>query len=238
MEVFAYATLLQWKRDLRNKNVLMVYYIIPLLFWAFMGYVFSSITPEIKQVLIQVLTVLAVSTGAIIGAPVSLVDTYSSDVKKSYIVGNIKLWIGVVSNFISAFIHLSIVSVIIYILTPITFHAEKPHNLFVYIVSLLIFMITSIAIGTVLGLYVKDQSKLTIYSQMIYLPSLMLSGVMFDASLLPKVFYVVGKIFPASWGFKAMKCAELSINLIAPQLIILLISFVLIVFQLVRIMKE
>lgn len=238
MEVFIYATLLQWKRDLRNKNVLLVYYIIPLIFWAFMGAIFSSITPEIKKVLIQVLTVLSVSTGAILGAPVSLVDTYTSDVKKAYIVGNIKLWIGVVSNFISALIHLSIVSVIIYILTPIAFHAEKPHNLLVYIASLLLFMITSISVGTVLGLFVKDQSKLTIYSQMVYLPSLMLSGAMFDASLLPKVFDLVGKLFPATWGYLAMKNAELSIRFIAPQIIIIGISFILIVFRLIRIMKE
>ena len=238
MEVFLYATLLQWKRDLRNKNILLVYYIIPLLFWAFMGAVFSSITPEIKKVLIQMLTVLSVSTGAILGAPVSLVDTYTSDVKKAYIVGNIRLWIGVVSNFISALIHLSIVSVIIYILTPIVFQAEKSHNLLVYIVSLLLFMITSISVGTVLGLYVKDQSKLTIYSQMVYLPSLMLSGAMFDASLLPKAFVVVGKLFPATWGYLTMKNAVLSIHFIMPQIIIIVLSFLLIVFRLARIVKE
>ena len=238
MEVFIYATLLQWKRDLRNKNILLVYYIIPLLFWAFMGAVFSSITPEMKKVLIQMLTVLSVSTGAILGAPVSLVDTYTSDVKKAYIVGNIKLWIGVVSNFISAFIHLSIVSIIIYILTPIAFHAEKPHNFLVYIVSLFLFMITSISVGTVLGLVVKEQSKLTIYSQMVYLPSLMLSGAMFDASLLPQVFVIVGKLFPATWGFLAMKNAVFSVHFIVPQIIIIGISFILIVYRLARIVKE
>ncbi len=238
MEVFAYATLLQWKRDLRNKNIFMVYYLIPIIFLILMGAVFSSIMPEIKEILIQVMTVLAVSTGAILGVPVSLVDTYASDVKKAYIAGNIKLWTGVVSNFLSALIHLSIVSVIIFILTPIVFQAEKPDDLFLYIVSLFIYMITSIAVGTVLGLYVKDSSKLTIYSQLIYLPSMMLSGIMFDVTLLPQSFEIAGKIFPATWGFLAMKSEVFSINLIIPLIIILIISIALIVIRLIKIVKE
>ena len=32
----------------------------------------------------------------------------------------------------------------------------------------------------------------------------MLSGIMFPIELLPKTFEMVGKIFPASWGYKLM----------------------------------
>ncbi len=238
MEVFAYSVLLQWKRNLRNKNILLVYYIIPLGFWAFMGAVFSSVNPMMKNELTQVLTVIAVSTGALLGVPVSLCESYTSDIKKAYIAGNIKLWIGVASNFISAFIHLGIVSAIIYILTPVTFHTEMIVNITVYILSLVLFLITSILLGSVIGLYVKDQGKLTIYSQVVYMPSLMLSGVMFDAAMLPKAFGMVGKIFPATWGFQAMKSTEFNISYLAPLFLILAISLFLIIFRLIRIMKE
>lgn len=238
MEVFAYATLLQWKRDLRNKNIFMVYYLIPIIFLILMGAVFSSIQPAMKEVLIQVMTVLAVSTGAILGVPVSLVATYASDVKKSYVVGNIKLWTGVASNFISALLHISIVSIIIYILTPIIFHAERPDNLFTFSFSLLIYMITSIAVGSVLGLYVKDASKLTVYSQLIYLPSMMLSGIMFDSDLLPKAFTLIGKIFPATWGFLSLKSTDIPIKYYIPQFIIFGICSFLIIIRLEIIKKE
>lgn len=238
MEVFAYATLLQWKRDLRNKNVFMVYYMIPVIFLVLMGAVFSSIVPGMEKVLIKVMTVLAVSTGAILGVPVSLVNTYAGEIKKSYVVGNIKLWMGVAGNFISALIHLGIVSVLIYFLTPVIFKADRPENLLAYVISLLIYMITSIAVGTVIGLYVRDASKLTIFSQLIYLPSIMLSGIMFDIALLPKAFLWIGRIFPATWGFLAMKSNGISFTYIIPQLIISGICFLLIAIRLMRIVKE
>ena len=238
MEVLAYSIILQWKRNLRNKNVLLLYYIIPLGFWAFMGAIFSSINPNMKSVLLEVLTVIAVSTGALLGVPISLSESYSGDIKKSYIAGNIKLWIGVISNFISAFIHLSIVSVIIYFLTPVTFHTGSGKNIPLYVLFLFLFLITSISVGCVIGLYVKDQGKLTIYSQIVYMPSLMLSGIMFDASMLPKAFELAGKLLPATWGFEALKSTEFQLSFVLPQFIILGIAILLISLRLIRIMKE
>ncbi len=238
MDVLAYATLLQWKRDLRNKNIFMVYYLIPIIFLFLMGAVFTSIMPDIKTELMQVMTVLAVSTSALLGVPVSLVDTYASEIKKAYVVGNIKLWIGVVSNFFSALLHTSMVCVIITILTSIIFHADRPDNFSTYLITLFIFMITSIAVGTVIGLYVKDASKLTIISQLAYLPSIMLSGIMFDITLLPKAFIMIGKMFPATWGFLAMKESSISFQYILPQFVILGVSVILTCYRLIRIMKE
>jgi ABC-2 type transport system permease protein len=238
MEVFAYSVLLQWKMNLRNKSVLLVYYLIPLGFWAFMGAIFSSINPMIKDELTQVLTVIAVSTGGLLGVPVALSEAYTGDIKKAYIAGNIKLWFGVAGNFISAFLHLSVVCAIIYLLTPVVFRSGKITDGAVYSLALVLFMLTSIAVGSVIGLYVKDQGKLTIYSQIVYMPSLMLSGVMFDPGLLPKAFETVGKILPATWGFLAMKGGELSMKAIVPLILILGISLALILIRLIRIIKE
>ena len=51
MKAFAYGVWLQWKIDFRKKDVLMMYYIMPLAFFLFMGGIFSSIDPGMKQTL-------------------------------------------------------------------------------------------------------------------------------------------------------------------------------------------
>ena len=38
-------------------------------------------------------------------------------------------------------------------------------------------------------------------SQLVFLPSIMLSGIMFPLTLLPKALSLTGKIFPAFWGY-------------------------------------
>lgn len=41
-------------------------------------------------------------------------------------------------------------------------------------------------------------------AQLVFLPSIMLSGIMFPAGLLPDFLETIGRIFPASWGYRLM----------------------------------
>ena len=46
--------------------------------------------------------------------------------------------------------------------------------------------------------------KLTMIAQLVFLPSIMLSGIMFPIDLLPDFLEAIGRIFPASWGYRLM----------------------------------
>lgn len=204
MSAFLYGVALQWKLDIRSKSLLITCYIVPLLFFALMGGIFSSVMPEMKQTLIQSMTVMGVSMGAMIGLPPSLIETYASDIKKVYRANGVPLYLGLISMFISTFIHLMIMCVIIFIAAPIAFDAALPANTLQYFGALSIFVAASLSVGCVLGLAVKNQAKLTMLSQLVFLPSIMLSGIMFPIDLLPKALTIAGKIFPASWGYQLM----------------------------------
>jgi len=51
----------------------------------------------------------------------------------------------------------------------------------------------------------------------------MLSGIMFPVDLLPKTFEIIGKVFPATWGFQIMTSNIFDIKLYMPLFIILFI---------------
>ena len=82
MGAFLYGVFLQWKLDIRSKTLLITCYIVPLLFFAVMGGIFTSVMPQAKDTLIQSMTVFGVTMGALIGLPPSLVEIYSTDIKK------------------------------------------------------------------------------------------------------------------------------------------------------------
>ncbi|WP_040210293.1 ABC transporter permease [Clostridium polynesiense] len=224
MDAFCYGICLQWKLDMRNKGVLLTYYIVPLVFFAFMGGIFSSIDPNSKNTLIQSMTVFSVSMGALLGAPIPLVEFFSSEIKKSYKVGGIPLWTVIINNFISGFIHLSLVSIIIFFTAPFVFDSAVPDNILLYFAVLLLFIISSLMIGTALGLFVKSISKLTMISQFVFLPSIMLSGIMFPVTMLPKAFDYAGKLFPSTWGFFSM-CKDSFGDLSLGPLLMIIIVF-------------
>lgn len=224
MNAFLYGAVLQWKLDIRNKGVLLTYYIVPLVFFAFMGGIFTSINPMAKDTLIQSMTIFGVTMGAFLGTPTPLVELYSSEIKKAYKVGGIPLWVASVNNFISAFVHLFIMSLIILVASPMVFKAKVPEGLVIYFISLGVFIFACLTVGTVLGLAMKSASKLTMVSQFLFLPSIMLSGIMFPANMLPKILGAVGAVFPATWGYKLMTGEAFDARLFIPLLAIMLLS--------------
>ena len=48
------------------------------------------------------------------------------------------------------------------------------------------------------------KAKLTMIAQLVFLPSIMLSGIMFPVTLLPDFLEAIGRFFPASWGYRLM----------------------------------
>lgn len=227
MSAFLYGVALQWKLDIRSKTLLITCYIVPLLFFAVMGGIFTALMPEARGTLIQSMTVMGVSMGALIGLPPSLAETYGSDIKKVYQANGVPLYLGLVSMYLSAFVHLMLMSILLYLVAPIAFHAAIPANPLAYFGALAVFIAVSLSVGCVLGLAVKSQAKLTMISQLFFLPSIMLSGIMFSIALLPKAFELVGKFFPASWGFRLMVEGRFRLGTLWPLLAIFLLAAVL-----------
>lgn len=234
MRAFLYGVFLQWKLDMRSKTLLITCYIVPLLFFAVMGGIFTSVMPQAKDTLIQSMTVFGVTMGALIGLPPSLVEIYSTDIKKVYKANGVPLHLGLVLTNISAYIHLFIMSVVLYFAAPLAFNAEIPDNPGRYFISLAVFIAVSLSIASIIGLAVKDQAKTSMVSIIVFLPSILLSGIMFPIDLLPKAFQTAGKIFPASWGYRIMADYIFQLKNLLP----LTVLFVLAVFACIILLRR
>ena len=204
MNGFLYGAVLQWRLDLRSRTMLIACYAVPLAFFAIMGGIFTSIMPETVDTLIPSMTVFAISMGALIGLPPSLAEIYRSDIKNAYQANGVPLALGLVLTNISAFVHLLIMSAILYVTAPIAFDAKIPKNPGVHFCGLIILIAVSLGIASIIGLAVKDTANTSMFSILIFLPSIMLSGIMFPADLLPDAFGIAGKLFPATWGYAFM----------------------------------
>lgn len=204
MNALIYGIFLQWKLDIRSKNMLITCYLVPLLFFAVMGGIFTSIMPETKDTLIPAMTVFGVSMGSLIGLPPSLAEIYGSSIQNVYKANQVPIWLGAVLTNLSAAIHLFLMSLILYAAAPTLFDAAFPEHPLEYFGGLVVFILSSLALASVAGILVKDLSKLSCVSILLFLPSILFSGIMFPLRLLPSVFQTVGKLFPATWGYELM----------------------------------
>ena len=204
MSGFLYGVTLQWKLDIRSKALLVTCYIVPLTFFLLMGGIFTSVMPDMRSTIIQSMIVMSVSMGAFIGLPTSLIESYGSVLKIVYIASGVPNYLGLVTMFLSAFVHLMIACAVIVLLAPVLFEAVLPAQLSIFFFALAIYIVVSLSIGSILGLIIKNQAKLTMIAQLVFLPSIMLSGIMFPIELLPDFLERIGCIFPAFWGYRLM----------------------------------
>ena len=170
--------------------------------------------------------VCILAMGALIGLPPSLVEIYGSDIKKVYKANGIPIYFGFITTTFSAMIHLLLMSVIIYAIAPFAFEAKLPNQSVFYFISLIIFIMVSLSIGSILGLVMKKQAKVTMISQLVFLPSIMLSGIMFPIEFLPDVLRWIGMIFPAAWSYQLMLDYGFGFQNLWPMMIIFVVAVV------------
>lgn len=225
MKAFCYGVWIQFLMDLRSRSLFITCYLVPLLFFFMMGSVFTSIMPEYQDTLIASMTIMSVSMGSLLGLSSSVVQIYGTTLQKTYMANSLPVYYGLMTLFVSAFFHLMIVSTLILVLSPILFHATLPSHIGIYYLHLILFIISSLGIASVLGLFVKTQGLLTMMSQIIFLPSIILSGIMFPASMLPSFLENLGKLFPATWGYLLLTQSQGQYILILIMILALLICF-------------
>ncbi len=227
MSGFLYGVALQWKLDLRSKTMLITCYAVPLLFFAVMGGIFTSVMPDSRETLIQSMSVFTVTMGALIGLPPSLTEIYRSDVKNAYQANGVPLSLGLFLTNISAFVHLLIMSFILYVIAPVAFDAKIPAHPGTYFVGLITLIAVSLSVASIIGLAVKNTANTSMLSILLFLPSTMLSGIMFPSNMLPKVFVIAGKLFPATWGYAFLTERNFTWNNLLPLLVVFIIAVLL-----------
>ena len=129
MNGFLYGVALQCKLDIRSKSLFVTCYLVPLLFFLLMSGIFTSVMPEMRNTLIQSMIVMSVSMGAFVGLPPTLIETYGGDVKNVYKANGVPVCFGLVTMFLSSFVHLMITCIVILLLAPILFDAALPAHL-------------------------------------------------------------------------------------------------------------
>ena len=204
MRALLYGIGLQFKLDIRSKSMLITCYLVPIVFFLFMGGIFTSIDIAAVKTLISSMSVFVITMSALMGLPPAVAEIYGTDVKKVYKANGAPIWFGVVTQIISSFIHTLIVCMIVFALSPLIFKAELPSELLWYFLSLIALLAVTLAIGCIIGLLFKQQAKLTMIAMIIFLPSIMLSGIMFPADMLPQFMQYIAYVLPATIAFKAM----------------------------------
>ncbi len=204
MKAFLQHFSFEFIKGIRNKNLLLLNYLFPLGFYLMMGFVMVDINPLFLENLIPAMVIFGILSATLLGIPDPLVNARENGVFRSYKINGVPSLSILLIPAITTIFHMVIVSSIITLTAPLLFDAPLPVN---WVNFILVFFAAAAActgLSILIGI-VSQSSRMTIlWSQLIFVPSMLLGGLMLPFSLLPDAAQKVAQILPSTQAMNAI----------------------------------
>lgn len=203
MKAFALHFSFEFLSGLRNRMLLLLNYLLPLGFYFMMGLMMSEVNPMFVETMVPAMVVFAVLSGMILGLPEPLVAAREAGIFRSYHINGVPATNIVFIPALSVFIHSLIVSLIISLTAPLVFEAPAPVDWLWFSAVFVLLAFAVSGLGTLIGVISATSRGTILWSQLIYLPSMMLSGMMVPSRILPAVLARLGRLLPGTYAMEA-----------------------------------
>jgi ABC-2 type transport system permease protein len=203
MTAFINHFVFEFKSGLRNSHNLLMNYLFPLGFYAMMGLIMTRIFPGFNQVLIPAMIVFVSMAGSILGLPTPLVDMREAGVFRSFKINGVPAISILLIPVLSTIFHTLIVSAIIFLTAGPLFGGVAPVKTLPFILITLLVAFNFGAIGALIGVISANSRATVLWSQLIFLPSMLIGGMMIPISMLPKGAQPLTALLPSSHAMQA-----------------------------------
>jgi ABC-2 type transport system permease protein len=205
MNAFAGHFSFEFFTGLRNRNQLLLNYLLPLGFYAMMGLVMTGINPFFAETMLPAMLVFTVLSGAILGLPGPLVEAREGGVLRSYKINGVPAASILSIPALTTCIHLVIAGGVIAATAGPLFGAPLPTGWPALILVYLVLLFSCSGLGMLIGVISSNSQSTILWSQLVYLPSMLLSGMMVPGHLMPGALQKVARLLPGTYAMEAFK---------------------------------
>lgn len=220
----------EFRTGIREKSLLLMNYLFPLGFYFMVSLFMGQLNPSFKETMIPGMIIFAITTATILALPNPLVSARESGIFRSYKINGIPA-ISILSiPGLTSILHVILVAVIITATAPLFFGAALPVNWSAFALIIAVTAFSSAGFGVLIGVISANTRVTILWSQLIFLPSIMLGGIMVPHDILSGFLAKISMLLPATYAmdaFRGMAFGQASTLLPAESIAILLISGVL-----------
>jgi ABC-2 type transport system permease protein len=203
MSAFATHFSFEFKTGIRNKTLLLMNYLFPLGFYLTMGAIMPGINPLFRDTMIPAMVTFGILAATLLGLPDPLVNARESGILRSYKINGVPAASILLIPGLTTGLHLAIVALLITFSAPWLFAAAIPGNRLNFFVVLVALSLACSGLGLLIGV-VSPSTRLTVlYSQVIFIPSMILGGLMLPYSMLPTTAQTFAQLMPATQAMNA-----------------------------------
>ncbi len=203
MNAFLHHFAFEFRTGIRNKQLLLLNYLFPLGFYLMMGFIMPGINPPFRQTLLPAMVIFAILSATFLGIPDPLVTARENGIFRSYKINGVPSTSILVIPALTTILHLVIVAAIITATAPLLFDAPLPVNAGAYGLVFGAALLACAGLGVLIGVVSPNSRMTVLWSQVVYLPSMLLGGLMLPYSMLPEIAGKFARLLPATHAMNA-----------------------------------
>lgn len=203
MTAFFHHFMYDFRTGLRDKSLLLMNYLFPLGFYVLMGLLMTGLNPTFAPTMIPAMILVAMMACTLLGLPNPVVESREAGIFRSFKINGVPALSIVTIPVLSSFVHIILVSILITFTAGPLFKAGLPVNWGYFVLILLLTAFTMASIGMLIGVVSPNSRSIVLFSQSIFLPSMILGGLMVPSSMLPPGLYRISLLLPTSHAMNA-----------------------------------
>lgn len=205
MAAFFHHLAYDFKNGLRDRSQLLMNYLFPLGLVVMFGALMGNVNPAFLDTMIPAMISIAIMSSTLLGMPTPIVTAREAGVYRSFKINGVPAASIIAIPVISNTLHMIVVSVIISLVSSLLFHAALPTHWGSFILISLVTIFAMSGLGTLIGVIAANTRATVLLSQIFFVPSMILSGMMVPASMLPEGLLRVGLLLPATSAMNAWR---------------------------------
>jgi ABC-2 type transport system permease protein len=192
-----------FRTGLRDKSLLLLNYLFPIGVYVILGLLMTGLNPTFAPTMIPAMILVAIMSCTLLGLPNPIVDSREAGIFRSFKINGVPALSIVTIPVLSSFVHIFLVSIVITFTAGPFFNAGIPVNWGYFVLILILTAFTFASLGLLIGVVAPNSRAVPLFSQSIFLPSMLLGGLMIPSSMLPPVLYRISFLLPTSYAMNA-----------------------------------
>jgi ABC-2 type transport system permease protein len=215
----------EFRTGVRDRTLLLMTYLFPLGFYGFMGVFMTEMNPEFAGIMIPGMAVFAMLAAAMFGLPAPLLSARETGVLRSLRINGVPNGAVFGVPVATTVAHLMVVAAIIALSAPVLFDAPAVTNLGAFALVMLVAAVAHAAVGALIGVVSSNSRIAVLWSQLLFLPSVLLAGINVPIEQVPDVFQPLALLLPATYAMEASRGLALGADsIVEPWLAVMVLA--------------
>lgn len=188
---------------LRDSGRLLLFHLFPLAFFGLCGGFMATANPYFRQAMLPGMVLFAVMSATLLAAPSALVQARENGVFRSFRVNGVPSVSILSIPVIGTALHVALAATVISVAGAWLFGGRVPASMAGFAAAALLSYATHAGVGVLIGVVADRDSSAILAAQFVFVPSILLGGMMVPERILSAVVQRVALLLPATHCMRA-----------------------------------